>query len=106
MKSAFSNLIKNGFLYSTNKKIDITVSNTSSYIQIHFNNTGNKITSTFDELITPFYRGENTTNIKGFGLGLAIVDRIVKLHNGDVSYTYLANNTNRFSIQLPKAFSE
>lgn len=106
LKSAFSNLIKNGFLYSTNKKIDITVSNTSSYIQIHFNNTGNKITSTFDELITPFYRGENTTNIKGFGLGLAIVDRIVKLHNGDVSYTYLANNTNRFSIQLPKAFSE
>ncbi len=106
LKSAFGNLIKNGYLYSTDKKINITVSHKQNIILIHFDNSGNEINSSFDELVTPFYRGENSTNIKGFGLGLAIVDRIVKLHHGETSYTYIDNKTNRFTIQLPNAIIE
>ena len=103
LKSAFGNLIKNGYLYSTDKKITITVNYNFDSIFIHFDNFGNGITSTFEELITPFFRGENTAIIRGFGLGLSIVDRIMKLHEGLVSYCYIDNKINRFTIQLHKA---
>ena len=106
LRSAFGNLIKNGYLYSTDKKIIISVSHKSNLILINFDNIGNKINSSFDDLITPFYRGENSTNIKGFGLGLAIVDRIVKLHHGEIFYSYMDDKTNRFTIQLPNAIIE
>ena len=106
LKSVFGNLIKNGYLYSTDKKIIITVGEDHDSILIHFDTNGQEINSTLEELTTPFFRGENTTNIKGFGLGLAIVDRIIKLHNGSVSYSYIEQKKNRFTIQLPKAINE
>ena len=106
LRAAFGNLIKNGNLYSSDKKINISVSHKQNIILIHFDNIGDKIKSSFEELITPFYRGENSTNIKGFGLGLAIVDRIVKLHNGETLYSYIDNKKNRFTIQLPKSIIE
>ena len=102
LKSAFGNLIKNGYLYSADKKVTITINYNSNYIFIHFDNLGNNISSTFEKLITPFYRGENSTKIKGFGLGLSIVERIMKLHNGKLSYQLIEHNTNRFTIQLHK----
>ena len=103
LKSAFGNLIKNGYLYSTDKKIIILVNYNNDSVFIHFDNIGNCITSTFEQLITPFFRGENSTNIRGFGLGLSIVDRIVKLHNGIITYQYVDNKINRLTIQLHKA---
>ena len=103
LKSAFGNLIKNGFLYSPDKKITITVNYDKDFIYIHFDNVGNCINSTFEELITPFYRGENATNIRGFGLGLSIVDRIMKLHEGKITYQYIDHTINRFTIQLNKS---
>jgi len=106
LKSAFANLVKNGYLYSSDKKINITVSYNYDDIFIHFDNYGDSIHSTFEELITPFFRGDNSTNIRGFGLGLSIVDRIVKLHKGYTSYHYIDHKINRFTIQLPKAKPE
>ena len=106
LKSAFGNLVKNGYLYSSDKKINITVSYNHQDIFIHFDNFGDCINSTFEELITPFYRGDNATNIRGFGLGLSIVDRIIKLHKGDITYQYIEQKINRFTIQLHKAKAE
>ena len=102
LKSAFSNLIKNGYLYSSDKKIAITINYNNDSVFIHFENPGNRITSTFEEITTPFYRGENANKIKGFGLGLSIVERIVKIHKGILSYQYIDNKTNQFTIQLNK----
>jgi signal transduction histidine kinase len=48
----------------------------------------------------PFFRGENAANKKGFGLGLSIVDRIVSLHKGRVTYQPLGDDRNVFSITL------
>ena len=105
LRSAFGNLIKNAYLYSCDKKIMIAIDFNPQYILIHFDNNGYPVSSNISELITPFFRGENTKNIKGFGLGLSIVDRIIKLHNGTIEYSLLNEKINRFTIQLPKTTS-
>ncbi len=106
LKSAFGNLIKNGYLYSLDKKIEITISEKDHFIFLHFDTVGSEINASIEELITPFYRGQNTTNIKGFGLGLSIVDRILKLHNSQLTYTFVDHKINRFTIRLHKANKE
>ena len=53
----------------------------------------------------PFYRIETSQNIKGFGLGLSLAYRIVKLHKGDIIVDSRPGEGNIFSITLPFARS-
>ena len=53
--------------------------------------------------MTPFFRGGNAAKTKGYGLGLAIVQRFISIHKGTVTYTPIANDVNRFTITLNKA---
>jgi signal transduction histidine kinase len=48
----------------------------------------------------PFYRSQNTANIKGYGVGLSLVSRIVKLHSGTIGVVS-ADATTTFTLLLP-----
>jgi len=103
LRSAFSNLIKNAYQYSSDKKINIIVELQPDNILIHFDNDGDVLSS--DEVHNikmPFFRGENAAKVKGFGLGLAIVERIVHLHNGSFVYSSIQPSGNRFTIGFNK----
>lgn len=102
LKSAINNLIKNAFLYSINQKIDISLDTTSQYVELCFSNLGTHLSPALVANITqPFYSGENI-GIKGIGLGLSIVHKIVTLHNGNFSYTAKGTDENIFVIRLNK----
>lgn len=101
LKVAFNNLIKNAWQYSTDKKIIVTIDATAEFINVHFDNRGNILTdSEIEKLKVPFFRGSNSKDIKGFGLGLSIVDRIVMLHHGNFKYSLADKNTNRFTTSF------
>ena len=102
IRSAFRNLIKNAWLYSDNKSVAITIDSGNSDIYLHFDNTGNLLSLEEQErLFVPFFRASNSVQKKGFGLGLNIIERIIALHNGNISYI-IFNNLNRFTLQFPK----
>lgn len=102
IRSAFRNLIKNAWLYSDNKSVAITIDAEGSDIYLHFDNNGKLLSLEEQErLFIPFFRASNSTAKKGFGLGLNIIQRIVGLHKGSISYL-IYNNMNRFTLQFPK----
>jgi two-component system OmpR family sensor kinase len=90
------NLIDNGIKYSDDKKVSISYQNSAIYI----NSTGKKLQYDFDKYLEPFFKGDlNTINQKGFGLGLYIVNEIIKKHGFDFGYEYI-DGQNSFIINV------
>ncbi len=102
VKSAIQNLFKNACQYSIDGKLKVTIDASETGVTLLFDNTGNQLLAgEQDKLFIPFFRGENSVNKKGFGLGLSIVQRIVTLHKGCISYKAIDNNINRFIVFFP-----
>ena len=87
LNRVFLNLIKNSeeaFLDIVKKnadfkgKIDIAIINNNDYIMIKITDNGPGISNT-KKVMTPYF----TTKIKGTGLGLPIVSKIINEHSGD-----------------------
>lgn len=80
------NLLDNAFKYSKeNSIVDLEIRNFNNFIKINISNQSeyidkNKLKNIFDK----FYRLEDTNDISGSGIGLAICKSIVKLHNGQI----------------------
>lgn len=108
LKSMFSNLIRNGYYYSTNKKVEILLEITEHALLVHVETRGEHLSETEKEkIMMPFYRGEYARQKKnsGAGLGLTIVQRILNMHKGGLVYSPMPNQVNRFTVHLPKVKS-
>ena len=87
LNRVFINLIKNSeesFLDITKKnpnfkgKIDIEINSNNDYIVVRLTDNGTGISDT-KKVMTPYF----TTKIKGTGLGLPIVSKIINEHSGE-----------------------
>ncbi|WP_153799577.1 ATP-binding protein [Foetidibacter luteolus] len=100
LRSAFSNLIKNAYLYSSDKSINILIEENETATTLLFLNNGDLLSE--DEasrLFIPFFRGRNAKGEKGYGLGLSIVKRILDVHKGSVTYG-IKDGKNCFTIRF------
>lgn len=103
MRSAIRNLIKNAYQYSSNKEVAIFLRAANEGVEIIVDNVGKTVpVEDRDKLFMPFFRSQNSLELRGHGLGLAIVQRIVDVHKGKVVYQVLENDVNRFIISLYK----
>lgn len=104
LKSMFSNLIRNGYLYSNNKKVEIFLEIAAKDILIHVETKGEHLSEEEREkIMIPFFRGQQARQkASGVGLGLTIVHRILNMHKGSLTYTPMPHQTNRFTVTLPK----
>ena len=105
LKSMFSNLIRNGYLYSVNKKVEIFLEFVERDILVHVETRGEHLSEEEREkIMIPFFRGQQARQkVSGVGLGLTIVHRILTMHKGSLTYTPMPNQVNRFTVSLPKA---
>jgi signal transduction histidine kinase len=82
---AFKNLIDNACKFSENKSVDVVLRADKKQIIIEFNDEGIGIhPEDIDNIFNPFYRGKNTHFIAGYGIGLALTQKIIQLLNGTV----------------------
>lgn len=56
-----------------------------------------------ESLFRPFFRGSNAARVDGHGLGLAIVQRVVKIHGGDLHAANRPDGGLAVHLQLPLA---
>lgn len=107
LKSMLSNLIRNAYHYSINKKVELLLEPGSDYVQLHVNNKGEHLPAEErDQIMIPFFRGQFARQkATGVGLGLTIVQRILEMHKGKLVYTAIGKNINRFTVVLPTSGS-
>ena len=58
-----------------------------------------------NNIFQPFYRIEENRSAGGFGLGLSLAERIIKLHKGSIEVNSEPGDGTRFHIKLPAARS-
>ena len=103
LKMALMNLLKNAVYYSVQGSALVTLQRGNNSIEIIIANDGESILpNEQDKLFSHLFRGENSRNKKGFGIGLVLVKRIVKLHHGSVAYK-LEEGLNQFIVSIPIA---
>jgi two-component system, OmpR family, sensor histidine kinase ArlS len=99
LKIVFLNLLKNAYLYSETKQVDIQLIQLDLSIQVEFMNAGSTISIKEQEhIFKAFSRGENARKTEGTGLGLRIVERILFYHQAEIKYEISAENQNRFIV--------
>lgn len=100
----FKNLIDNACKFSIDNNAEIELFVTDLYLKVSIKNNGDLIPDKdLPNVFQPFFRVNATAKGKeGHGVGLAIVERIVKLHKGDI-IVITKDNYNIFEVSFPLA---
>ncbi len=103
LERVFSNLIKNAIdAIDKNGCIEIRTLTEDGFIKIAITDTGHGITAAdLDKIFEPFFTTKDID--KGCGLGLTVVNEIVKLYNGKIKVKSRLKEGTTFSIKLPLA---
>lgn len=97
LRTAFRNLLENACRYGQDHQAQLQITYTEPTLEIWFDNTGATLSEQEQLLLfTPFFRGENATGKRGFGLGIVIAQRILALHGAILGYQIPRAGTNRF----------
>lgn len=102
LKTVFLNLLDNSFKYSEKPEAEILVDFRSGYVVLEIKDYGIGIPEDEINMIySPFYRSTNSHHKKGHGIGLTLVDHIIKLHKGFITVNSKLNYGTTFCINLP-----
>ena len=102
LKQVWINLIDNAIKYSVPcSELKITVVKNGGNIVVSITNYGKVISPhEIDKIFNKFYRGENSQNRDGNGIGLSIVKHIIDLHGGKIEVKSQVGQTT-FTTILP-----
>lgn len=106
--SSIKNFVENGCKYSPDHISWVDLSFDQDQVIIQVKNRGDVIAEEeMGHIFQPFYRTNAATHIKGFGLGLALAQRIISLHRGTIRVQSDTEKGTIFTILLPsvKAFT-
>lgn len=103
LRSAFQNLMDNGCKFSPEKKVDV---------KIHFDPAGKHRVEIADHgpgipakdlqlIFQPFYRSSQSIHVRGSGIGLSLVDSIMKIHQVALDVVSTQGKGTTFKLSFP-----
>jgi signal transduction histidine kinase len=85
LELAINNIITNGVKYSDNNEVFVTLSANQDAIRISINDIGIGIPpEDIPHLYEPFFRGKIAAKYIGYGLGLPLASKIIRMHDGEI----------------------
>ena len=103
LRLIFSNLMGNSIKYSPSQSsINIKIYQNNSHMAVRITDNGIGIPiEEQKQLFEPFFRASNAGDIKGTGLGLNLVKKLVDQHKGTICFNSAPNKGTEFIISLP-----
>ncbi len=103
LREVFTNLIDNAIKYSPEgSKVIVEVNEEDKFVTIAVKDYGIGVPDEFKEVIFDRFKRLSKKGVKGTGLGLTIVKRIVELHKGNVWVEDNKPKGSIFYVKLPK----
>lgn len=85
LELAIGNIITNGVKYSDNEEVFVTMTVDKSTIKIVITDIGIGIPpEDIPYLYEPFFRGKKASRYTGYGLGLPLAMKIIRMHSGEL----------------------
>lgn len=82
---ALSNIISNGVKYSNNETVFVTLAVSQKELSVTITDIGIGIPpEDIPHLYEPFFRGKEASRYNGYGLGLPLAMKIIRMHNGEL----------------------
>jgi len=102
-QEAIFNVLDNAVKYSAkNTEINVSIMKYELFCRIDIKDQGNGIIeSDINKVFTRFYRGENTKNIEGVGIGLFLSRKIISAQGGYIKVKSILGKGSVFSVFLP-----
>jgi len=102
LNTAVTNLVKNACKYSSDHSVFIKFGRTDKWVKVEFEDRGIGIPEEdIKKIFDPFYRGTNAISIPGSGIGLSLVNQIVKNHNGTINISSKPGKGTKIILLLP-----
>jgi signal transduction histidine kinase len=105
LTSMLDELAANAVIYTPRGEVTITTRAVHEDVVLEVSDTGIGIApDDLDKIFQRFYRGDKNRNVENgnFGLGLALVKRIVELHHGTIEVESTPGQGSLFRVRLPK----
>lgn len=101
LTTAFLNILDNACKYS-DEAVAVRLQVKDEQITVIVTDQGRGITEAdAAHILNPLYRGENVEDVPGYGIGLAVTQKIIDLHQGSLQITSNVNQGTFVTIRLP-----
>ena len=102
LKLALSNIIQNASKYSNSSPVNVSLTTDNEHAVIIVEDEGIGIPEKeLKYIFDPFFRASNTKPFKGYGVGLPLAQKIVRLHRGELHYHSKENAGTTVQIFFP-----
>ncbi|PKP04529.1 MAG: two-component sensor histidine kinase [Bacteroidetes bacterium HGW-Bacteroidetes-9] len=102
LKLIIVNLLDNACKFSLGKTVSATLSYNSDDIHLKVEDKGIGISKEdLPHIFEPFFRAQNAQKITGHGIGLSLIAKIVKLHNGRIAISSVEGEGTCVEVWLP-----
>lgn len=102
LATALKNLTENACKFSDDGRALLHVTFDQNLLNISVENVGKPIPDAdLPYIFEPFYRSRQTADVRGYGVGLSLVERIIHLHGGHIDVTSQEGKPTVFRIELP-----
>jgi signal transduction histidine kinase len=104
MELALTNIINNSIKYSDNKEVLVSLSAGDGQFFIQVSDYGIGIpTEEIKHVFEPFFRGSNTSRYTGYGIGLPLVGKIIRLHGGKITILSKPGMGTKVTLTFPQS---
>lgn len=104
VSTAIKNIVVNACKFSPDHRTEISLNIIDKYFNIAIKDNGPGIpASEIKNIFQPFYRLDDSRSSEGFGLGLSLTYRIIKLHRGEITVHSNPGEGTVFNVQIPSA---